>query len=120
MPLNNGLVYMQSLHLNMSFFYLYPGRKKELLERALYAEVSNQINDELNAPPPPTEFVSTTQKDFDVEGFKHELPAPEREHNVETEQPITFWSEHKQKIHVSNVKVCYVGHIHRYWKAVPE
>lgn len=81
------------------------GRKKELLERALYAEVSNQLNDELNAPPPPTEFVSTTQKDFDVEGFKHELPAPEREHNVETEQPITFWSEHKQKIHgVSQVK----------------
>ena len=71
------------------------------MERALYAQVSNAVNEEINAPPPQPDYVSMTKKDFTIEDFKHELPPPEREHNVETEQPVTFWTEHKHKIHVS-------------------
>ena len=71
------------------------------MERALYTQVSNAVNEEINAPPPQPDYVSMTKKDFTIEDFKHELPPPEREHNVETEQPVTFWSEHKHKIHVS-------------------
>ena len=83
------------------FSYFSAGRKKELMERALYAQVSNAVNEEINAPPPQPDYVSMTKKDFTIEDFKHELPPPEREHNVETEQPVTFWTEHKHKIHVS-------------------
>ena len=72
------------------------------MERALYTQVSNAVHEEFNAPPPQPEYVSVTKKDFTIEDFKSELPAPEREHNVETEQPVTFWSSHKDKIHVSS------------------
>nr|XP_054756512.1 sperm-associated antigen 8-like [Lytechinus pictus] len=81
------------------------GRKKELMERALYAKVSQEIQDEVNEPPPIAEYKSVTQKDFFDDDFKSELPAPLYEHNVNTEQPITFWSQHKEKIPgVSQVK----------------
>ncbi|XP_038073832.1 sperm-associated antigen 8-like [Patiria miniata] len=74
------------------------GKKKELMERALYAKVAKEVQDEMDQPPPMPEYQSVTQKDFDVEGFVSELPPPELEHNVANEQPVTFWSEHKQKI----------------------
>ncbi|XP_071794312.1 sperm-associated antigen 8-like [Asterias amurensis] len=74
------------------------GRKKELTERALYAQVAKELQEEAEEPPPMPEYKSVTQKDFDVEGFVSELPPPEMEHNVANEQPITFWTQHKQKI----------------------
>jgi hypothetical protein len=74
------------------------GKKKELTARALYAKVAKEVQDEAEQPPPMPEYQSVTHKDFDVDGFVSELPAPELEHNVANEQPITFWSEHKQKI----------------------
>ncbi|XP_033115300.1 sperm-associated antigen 8-like [Anneissia japonica] len=81
------------------------GRKKELLERALYAQVSQEVHNEFNPPPPEVEYTSITKKDFTVEGFQSKEIEPEFEHNVETEQPITFWSSHKNKIHgVTQVK----------------
>lgn len=81
------------------------GLRKELTERALFAQVSQEIQNEVNQPPPIAEYKSVTQKDFFDDDFKSELPAPLYEHNVNTEQPITFWSQHKEKIHgVSQVK----------------
>lgn len=67
----------------------------------LYEKVSSEVQEEFDPPPPEPEYSSVTHKDFDVEGFVHQHPAPKYEHNVETEQPVTFWSEHKNKIHVS-------------------
>ncbi|XP_070543296.1 sperm-associated antigen 8-like [Ptychodera flava] len=75
------------------------GSKKEMLEKMLYDRVSKEVHEEFNPPPPEPEFVSVTQKDFTVEGFVSVSPEPTMDHNVETEQPITFWSEHKDKIH---------------------
>ncbi len=77
------------------------GKKKELMERALYAQVAKELQEEVEEPPPMPEYKSVTQKDFDVEGFVSELPPPELEHNIANEQPITFWTQHKQKIPVS-------------------
>ncbi|XP_071844623.1 sperm-associated antigen 8-like [Apostichopus japonicus] len=75
------------------------GSKRELLEKMLYAKVSQEVLAESDPPPPEPDYCSVTQNDFNVEGFVHELPPPKHEHNVETEQPITFWSAHKDKIH---------------------
>lgn len=81
------------------------GRKKELMERALYAKVSQELQEEINEPSPVEEYKSVTQKDFYDDEFESELPAPLYEHNVNTEQPITFWSHHKEKIPgVSQIK----------------
>ncbi|KAJ8029574.1 Sperm-associated antigen 8 [Holothuria leucospilota] len=75
------------------------GAKRELLEKTLYAKVSQEVQEEFDVPPPETEYNSVTRKDFDVDGFVSQHPPPKHEHNVETEQPVTFWSEHKDKIH---------------------
>ncbi|XP_071954509.1 sperm-associated antigen 8-like [Antedon mediterranea] len=81
------------------------GRKRELLEKALFEQVAQEVNQEFNPPPPDVEYVSITKKDFTVEGFQSKEIQPQFEHNVETEQPVTFWSTHKNKIHgVTQVK----------------
>ncbi|XP_071482337.1 sperm-associated antigen 8-like [Diadema antillarum] len=81
------------------------GKKKELMERALLAQVTQDIQAEVSEPQPIAEYKSVTQKDFNIDDFQSVLPPPKYEHNVNTEQPITFWSEHKEKIHgVSQVK----------------
>lgn len=74
----------------------------------LYAKVSQEVLAESDPPPPEPDYCSVTQNDFNVEGFVHELPPPKHEHNVETEQPITFWSTHKDKIHVSYMRVHFI------------
>ena len=81
--------------------YFRLGSRRELTQRALLAQVTQELQNEVNEPPPIAEYKSVTQKDFFDEEFKSELPPPQYEHNVNTEQPITFWSQHKEKIHVS-------------------
>ncbi|XP_002739377.1 sperm-associated antigen 8-like [Saccoglossus kowalevskii] len=81
------------------------GKKQQMLEKMLYEKVSQEVHEEFNPPPPEPEYVSVTKKDFTVEGFVSESPEPTMDHNVETEQPITFWSDHKMKITgVSQIK----------------
>ncbi|XP_077989002.1 sperm-associated antigen 8-like [Glandiceps talaboti] len=75
------------------------GKKQQMLEKMLYEQMSQQVHEEFNPPPPEPEYVSVTKKDFTVEGFVSVSPEPTMDHNVETEQPVTFWSEHKDKIH---------------------
>ncbi|KAL5004232.1 hypothetical protein ScPMuIL_017688 [Solemya velum] len=83
------------------------GKKQELLEQMLLEQVSKEVfGSELSPnPPEPTDFKSVTGGDFIVEGFVHKKPEPTKAHNYKNEQPVTFWSEHKDKIHsVSQVK----------------
>nr|CAB3266509.1 sperm-associated antigen 8-like [Phallusia mammillata] len=81
------------------------GKKEELVEKMLYNQVGEQTHREFNPPPPATEFLTIKQQDFDKPDFVSTVPPPTKDHNVNTEQSITFWSSHKDKIHgVSQVK----------------
>jgi len=81
------------------------GAKQETLEKMLYEQVSKEVHAEFNQPPPQPDYKSTTQKDFIRDGFISTKPAPTANHNVVTEQPVTFWTEHRDVIHgVSQIK----------------
>lgn len=81
------------------------GSKQEALERALYEQVSKEVHAEFNPPPPETEHVSITMQDFNKEGYVSEQPAPTTHHDLVREQPVTFWTEHVEKLHgVSQIK----------------
>lgn len=90
----------------------YPGvrlmGKKEDLMRQMYMEqvVQDVFKDDINPPQPePTDFRSVTMADYNKPEFKHVPPAPTKNHNYRTEQPVTFWSEHKDKVTgVTNIK----------------
>ncbi|XP_039470310.1 sperm associated antigen 8 isoform X1 [Oreochromis aureus] len=57
-----------------------------------------KIRADLNPQTPKTEYCSTTQKDFCVEGFVPFKPETTRVHDYKTDQAITFWSENCQRI----------------------
>ncbi|XP_039856893.1 sperm associated antigen 8 isoform X2 [Simochromis diagramma] len=57
-----------------------------------------KIHADLNPLTPKTEYCSTTQKDFCVEGFVPHKPETTRVHDYKTDQAITFWSENCQRI----------------------
>ncbi|XP_078483540.1 sperm-associated antigen 8-like [Ciona intestinalis] len=81
------------------------GKKEEMIERMLYNKVGEETHREFNPPPPPMEYVTIKQQDFDKPDFKSTVPPPTKDHNVNTEQCVTFWSTHTNKIHgVSQVK----------------
>ncbi|XP_031433116.1 sperm associated antigen 8 isoform X2 [Clupea harengus] len=69
------------------------GLRGELLEKHLYKKISEEVQTELNPGPLATEFCSTTQADFSVEGFRCVTPTPSQEYDYRTDQAITFWSE---------------------------
>lgn len=76
------------------------GKKQELLEQMLYEKVSQEVHNTFNPPPPQPDYVSITKKDFSKE-FESIKPAPTRDHDLLREQPVTFWTEHVDKLHVS-------------------
>lgn len=74
---------------------------KSVTMKQMYLEKAIQkvFQDDINPPPPePIDYRSVTAKDFNIEGFKHVPPKPTKNHNFKTEQPVTFWSEHKDKV----------------------
>ncbi|XP_052796395.1 sperm-associated antigen 8-like [Mya arenaria] len=83
------------------------GNKSKLM-RQMYMEqaVQQVFRDDINPPEPePLDYKSVTAKDFNKDDFKHVPPKPTKNHNYRTEQPVTFWSENKNKITgVSSVK----------------
>ncbi|XP_039270986.2 sperm-associated antigen 8-like [Styela clava] len=84
---------------------LLKGKKAKLIEQMLYDEIGQQTHEDFNPPPPKTEYITIKQQDFDKSDFESTLPPPTKEHNVNTEQCVTFWSEHTNKITgVSQVK----------------
>ncbi|XP_061071874.1 sperm associated antigen 8 isoform X3 [Conger conger] len=74
------------------------GLREELLEKALYNTISQQVDEEFNPGPPPAEFISTTREDFKVPGFQSVPPSPSKEHDYKSEQAISFWSENHEKV----------------------
>lgn len=81
------------------------GKKQELLEKMLYEQVSKQVTDEFNAPPETGPMESIYQADYDIQGFVPSAIAPTASHDYVSEAPVTFWTEHRDKIHsVSQVK----------------
>ncbi|KAI1905300.1 hypothetical protein AGOR_G00014680 [Albula goreensis] len=74
------------------------GLREELLEKALYKAVSEQVEEEFNPAPPPAEFFSTTREDFKVPGFQSIPPTPSKNHDYKTEQAISYWSENYQSV----------------------
>ncbi|XP_033750691.1 sperm-associated antigen 8-like [Pecten maximus] len=83
------------------------GKKEELMKQMLLEKVSQEVfRDDINPPEPETtDFRSVTMKDFNKEEFKHVKPAPTRPHDYRKDQPVSFWSEHKDRITgVSQVK----------------
>nr|XP_020470781.1 sperm-associated antigen 8 isoform X2 [Monopterus albus] len=99
------------------------GLRVELLKKHITQMISEQLHAELNPPTPKTDFCSTTQKDFCVEGFVPLTPKTTQErhsynsqllmtttlhldasasipevHDYKTDQAITFWSENYQRI----------------------
>ncbi|CAH1795783.1 unnamed protein product [Owenia fusiformis] len=52
------------------------GSKAEALEQMLYEQVSQEVHNEFNPPPAPTEFKSVTHKDFNIDTFESKKPAP--------------------------------------------
>lgn len=75
------------------------GVKAELLEKMLYEQVSKEVSEEFNPPPEPVEFKSVTQLDYNIEGFQPTKIEPTAHHDYVSEQPVTFWTEHKEKMH---------------------
>ncbi|KAK3791065.1 hypothetical protein RRG08_010469 [Elysia crispata] len=77
------------------------GLRKELMERAfaegIMAEMQQQQQkeeDEFKAEP----LCSTFMQDY-TKDFPKSQPTPTMDHDLVKEQPVTFWSEHKDKIH---------------------
>ncbi|XP_045156606.2 sperm-associated antigen 8-like [Mercenaria mercenaria] len=83
------------------------GNKSKLM-RQMYMEKAIQevFVDDINPPQPePLDYKSVTANDFNIEGFQHVPPKPTKNHNYRTEQPVSFWSEHKDRVTgVSSIK----------------
>ncbi|KAJ8303978.1 hypothetical protein KUTeg_017561 [Tegillarca granosa] len=83
------------------------GKKEELMKQMLYEKVGKEVfSEELDpSSAEPTDFRSVTMKDFNIEGFEHKKPVPTKKHDYRKDQPVTFWSEHKDRVTgVSQVK----------------
>ncbi|XP_051907103.1 sperm associated antigen 8 [Hippocampus zosterae] len=74
------------------------GIRSELLERRIAQIIRDKIHAERNPPLPQTEFATTTQRDFRVEGFVPQTTKINRFHDYTTEQAISYWSENYQRI----------------------
>ncbi|XP_028458170.1 sperm-associated antigen 8 [Perca flavescens] len=74
------------------------GIRGELLEKHIAQMIREKVHAELKPPSPKTDFCSTTQKDFCVEGFVHFTPQTTQVHDYKTDQAVTFWSENCQQI----------------------
>ncbi|XP_034403164.1 sperm-associated antigen 8 [Cyclopterus lumpus] len=74
------------------------GIRGELLEKQIAEMIREKVHAELNPPIPETDFCSTTQKDFCVEGFVPFTPETTQVHDYKTDQAVTFWSDNCQRI----------------------
>ncbi|XP_045923059.1 sperm associated antigen 8 isoform X1 [Micropterus dolomieu] len=74
------------------------GIRSELLEKHIAQMISEKIDAERSPPTPKTDFCSTTQRDYSVEGFVPLTPEITQAHDYKTDQAITFWSENYQRI----------------------
>lgn len=70
------------------------GLRGELLEKHLFKILSEEVQAELDPEPPATEFSSTTQADYTMEGFRCVSPTTLcQKYDNKTDQAITSWCE---------------------------
>ncbi|MFT7815677.1 sperm-associated antigen 8 [Arapaima gigas] len=74
------------------------GIREEKLKKQLYGAIGEKVLEEFNFIPPLGENVSSTKRDYGVEGFQSTFPPPSQEHDYRSHQAITFWSENHGKI----------------------
>ncbi|XP_062269550.1 sperm associated antigen 8 [Platichthys flesus] len=74
------------------------GIRGELMETLLAERIRERIQVEQNPPIPKTDFCSTSQREFKVEGFVPLSPESTQVHDYKTEEAITFWSENQQRV----------------------
>ncbi|KAM4528215.1 sperm-associated antigen 8 [Odontesthes bonariensis] len=74
------------------------GIRRELLEKHVVQMISEKISEELKPLAPSTDYSSTTQRDFCVEGFVPRRPQTTKVHDYKTDQAVTFWSENYQRV----------------------
>lgn len=72
------------------------GKKHETLVKMLYDTVSQEVHDEFNAPPEEGEMKSVTHKDFHKD-FTPIIQENTKVHDFVSDQPVSFWSEHKDR-----------------------
>ncbi|XP_041826138.1 sperm associated antigen 8 isoform X2 [Melanotaenia boesemani] len=84
------------------------GIRRERLEKQIYQMISERVHAERNQPTPKPDYVTTTQRDFCVQGFIPHRPETTETHDYKNDQAITFWSENYQRVQgvtaVRNVK----------------
>lgn len=81
------------------------GSRTEMMERMLLEKVLREIDQEQNPPEEPVDFKSVTHEHYNLDDFSAMQPAPSSAHDYRVEQPVTFWSEHRDKAHgVSQTK----------------
>ncbi|KAK7501733.1 hypothetical protein BaRGS_00007164 [Batillaria attramentaria] len=73
------------------------GSKAELMERMFFEQIAKDLKIDEDPGPEPTDFRSVKMVDYDFE-FESKPKIATRDHNYRTEQPVTFWTEHKDKI----------------------
>ncbi|XP_076139511.1 sperm-associated antigen 8 [Alosa pseudoharengus] len=75
------------------------GLRGELLEKYLFEKISAEVQAEFNPEPPATEFCSTTQADYTMEGFRCVSPTIlSQEYDYKTDQAITLWNENYHRL----------------------
>ncbi|XP_076016128.1 sperm-associated antigen 8 [Genypterus blacodes] len=74
------------------------GRRAELLQTHLARLIRQQEQARSEAPPPLTDFCSTTQRDFSVQGFVPVTPQVTQVHDYTSDPAVTFWSENYRQI----------------------
>uniref|UniRef100_UPI0037E87279 sperm-associated antigen 8 n=1 Tax=Semicossyphus pulcher TaxID=241346 RepID=UPI0037E87279 len=76
------------------------GIRRELLEKHIAMMISEKVHAERKTTTPETDFSSTTQRDFSVEGFVPLSPETTQvsTHDYKNEQAVTFWSENRQRV----------------------
>ncbi|XP_070781212.1 sperm-associated antigen 8 [Enoplosus armatus] len=74
------------------------GIRSELFERHIAQVIRGEVHAERNPPTPKTDFCSTTQTDFCVQGFVPLTPETTQVNDYKTDQAVTFWSENCQRI----------------------
>jgi hypothetical protein len=81
------------------------GARAELLERMLYERAKKELEEEAAQQEEPDEIRSVTSKDFGIDDFVPKEPAPTSHHNYVTEQPVTIWTEIRDRAHgITQVK----------------
>ncbi|KAM3910367.1 sperm-associated antigen 8, partial [Leptodactylus fuscus] len=70
------------------------GLREENLRRFLYDKFSQELLEEQMSTTEEMKVTeSTTKRDYRVEGFIPQSPAPSKKHDYHSEQAVTFWAE---------------------------